>query len=574
MLMRQTAVTILCALIITACGMQKPDTQESADKPTTVTRADFRQMDTAFLYLAAQDALKEGNHLLAIELLSALVEKEPSAMTPHLQLAALLLQTGRPVDAEQHIAELSKAPTLSAEQLEQLKLTQIRMLVTQGNMDQALSSLDAFLKTRPAHVMAREIQVRILANQNRVDEALAAINQAIAADELPELRLLQAQLLLKKNDLMAARVSLKRMLMLEPESDTAAIMLSGIALKENRAEDAENILRQFLLPYPQAMRVSHALGKMLTEQNRIAEAILIYRDADTQSGGNPDILRSLGMLYFRHQDFEKAEEIFSRLLQAEPTDQTRFYYATSLEALQKPQQARQVYESINPKSSMGQEAQVRLAGIDFGSGKTKQAEKRLLSVVSTDPENLEAFMMLSSIWLAQGKNKNVISYTEHLLANDGIYPQILFNRAVAFEHLKQYDGVVIMLNRVIAKHPKHSEALNFLGYTYAIQGIHLDRAEALIKRALQEKPGDGYYLDSLAWVYYKKGDYATALVSQKQAVASISDDAIMFEHLGDILWKNGDFDSARRAWQKAIELNSDNNKQLKGKISGGLEPQP
>ena len=574
MVTRQVVIPLLCLLALTACGMQKPATNEPTDKPGTVTRADFRQMDTQFLYLAAQDALKDGNHLLAIELLSALVEKDSSAITPHLQLTALLLQTGRQAEAEIHITELLSEPTLTAEQFEELELTRIRLTVAQGNMDQALTLLDKFLNTRPTHIMAREIQVRVLANQNRIDEALAVIAQAIASEELPELRLLQAQLHIKKNDLMAARVSLQRLLMLEPESDTAAIMLSGIALKEKNQEAAEDVLRHFLKAYPHAIRASHALGKILIEQNRIAEAILIYRDADTQSGGNPDILKSLGMLYFRHQDFEQAEETFSKLLQEQPGDQTRFYYAASLEALQKTPQARVIYESIKPESSMGMEAQVRLAGIDFGEGKLKLAEKRLLEVIKEQPEQTEALMMLTGIWLQQGEYKQVISFTLPLLDNQNIHPQILFNRAAAYEHLKQYEGVEVMLRRVINKHPKHSEALNFLGYTYAVQGIKLDTAESLIKRALQQKPGDGYYLDSLAWVYYKNGDYIKALATQKQALESISDDAVMFEHLGDILWKTGDFDPARQAWQKAIDLDPDNSSEIKHKISHGLEPKP
>ncbi|GAV19705.1 tetratricopeptide repeat protein [Mariprofundus micogutta] len=564
-------LAILCALVLSACGssMQKTATEQVSEK-TSSSRADIMQMDTQFLYLASQDALKEGDHQLAIELLSALVEKDATAITPRIQLAALLLQSGRQADAEQHVTDLLVEPALSAEQFEQLKLTQIKMLVAKNKMDLALTELDGFLKTRPAHLAAREIQARIFANQDRLDEALTAMDAAIAAEELPEFRLLQAQLLLKNNDLMAARVSLRRMLKLEPASDTAAIMLSGIALKENKADQAEDILRQFLANYPEAVRISHVLGQLLLEQNRIAEAILIYRDAEVASGGgNPDILRSLGMLYFRHQDFGKAEETFSKLVELVPTDQSRFYYATSLEALLKTQKAREIYAAIDINGPMGRDAQIRLAGIDFGDGKLNQAEARLLHIVKEQPENMEAFMMLTGIWLAQKQFKKVISKTLPLLANNKLHPQILFNRAVAYEHLKQYEGVEAMLTRVITKFPKHSEALNFLGYTYAIQGINLNKAESLIKRALQKKPGDGYYLDSLAWVYFRMGNYAKALETQKMALQSISDDAVMFEHYGDILWKNGEFDPARKAWQKAIDLDSENHNDLKNKIADG-----
>ncbi|PJA34629.1 MAG: hypothetical protein CO187_00320 [Zetaproteobacteria bacterium CG_4_9_14_3_um_filter_53_7] len=570
MITRQTAfITILCAFALTACATQQQMPEQVEETATTVTRADVLQMDTRFLYLASQDAVKDGNLELAIELLSVLVEKDAAAITPHIQLAALLLQTGRQVEAEQHITALLAEPALSNDQREELQLTRIRMLVSRGKMEEALALLDTLLKTQPAHLMAREMQARILANQERMDEALRAIKAAISAEDLPEFRLLQAQLFIKKNDLIQAKVSLQRMLQLEPDSDMAAIMLSGIALKQNKPEEAEDTLRQFLATHNEAPNVSHSLGKLLIEQNRIVEAIIVYRDADSASGGNSDILKSLGMLYFRHQDFDKAAETFARLVQEEPTDHVRFYYAASLEALQKTQQAREVYESINPAGPMGMEAQVRLASIEFGENKLKQAEKRLLNVVKLQPDQMEAQLMLTGLWLAQEQFQKLLSETEALLDNSNIHPQILFNRAVAFEHLKQYDNVETMLMRVLAKNPKYSEALNFLGYTYAIQNINLDKAETLIKRALQEKPNDGYYLDSLAWVYFQGGDYVKALATQKQALESISNDAVMFEHYGDILWKNGQLEPAREAWQKAIDLNAVNSKQLKNKISGG-----
>ena len=115
------------------------------------------------------------------------------------------------------------------------------------------------------------------------------------------------------------------------------------------------------------------------------------------------------------------------------------------------------------------------------------------------------------------------------------------------------------------------ESLNFLGYIYALQGIQLNQAEVLIKRALVHKPDDGYYMDSLAWVYYKKGDYIRALRTQEKALEIVADDPVMMEHLGDILWRTGDKKAARNAWQKSIELKSENPNLLKRKIAEGLK---
>jgi Flp pilus assembly protein TadD len=142
---------------------------------------------------------------------------------------------------------------------------------------------------------------------------------------------------------------------------------------------------------------------------------------------------------------------------------------------------------------------------------------------------------------------------------------------VAFDHFKNYELAEEMLRRILVHYPKHPESLNFLGYIYALQGIQLNQAEALIKRALVHKPDDGYYMDSLAWVYYKKGDYIRALRTQEKALEIVAGDPVMIEHLGDILWRTGDKKAARNAWQKSIELKSENPSLLKRKIAEGLK---
>ncbi len=63
------------------------------------------------------------------------------------------------------------------------------------------------------------------------------------------------------------------------------------------------------------------------------------------------------------------------------------------------------------------------------------------------------------------------------------------------------------MKEVIKIDPEHAGALNYLGYTYAEMGIHLDQAMDLITRALRIQPEDGYITDSLGWVYFQKQNY-------------------------------------------------------------------
>ncbi len=576
---------------ISACGLEKPLQHQSASnrgeasqpselsqpvsqKAASQTRASqhlaTENMSASFLYLASQKALKEGNHTLAVELLTALIKKDPDAIDPHLQLITLLLASGQTDQASTHMDALLSSKKMTAGQLEKLQLARIRLFLAQGQPEQALQGIADFLKRHPAHISGRDLQARILSSEKRYDEALAAIAEAIRAKELPEFRLLQAQLMIKKGDIMAARISLVRMQKLAPDFEEPVLMLSMLAIKEKHIQEAEQILRDFIAGHPDSLRINLALGKLLIQEKRLFDAIMVYRDIATRSGNNPEILRQLGMLYFQHKDYAEAESTFRTLVDVRPDDMSRFYLAASMEAQDKVAEASALYEMIDTGSVLATEAQLRLAAIDVSHDQIDQATQRLQKILKEKPEHLGTHVMLSAVRLTQKKYRKLIDETASLMPMKKLPPQLLFNRAVAFDHFKEYAQAEVMLNRVIKYNPNYAEALNFLGYTYAVQGIKLNKAKALIQRALSQKPNDGYYLDSLAWAYFKSGDYDKAAGTQSKALKQVPDDAVMHEHYGDIMWKKGKQAAARKAWQKAIELKSEHPQQLQQKIKSGL----
>jgi tetratricopeptide (TPR) repeat protein len=563
-------VLLLTVLVLTACAPRKAAVSSDMEKPATQARP-MNEMPTQFLYLAAQNAMKDGNPVLAIELLEALTRKDPGAIMPRQQLIELLLHQAKFVKAATHIEILLENKSLNPEQLEHIRLLQARAQTGKGDTNAALASLNAFLKQYPANIAARDLQVRILSSQKRIDEALVAIDAAIHNKDLAEFRLLQAQLFIHKGDMDKAKLSLRRLQELAPDNNTATLMLSSIATEENRQELAEKVLRDFLDSHPDSLPVGNALGRLLAQQNRLAEAILVYRDIAAQTGNDPVVLQTLGLLYLQYKEYKQAEEIFRNLFETKPNDSNRFYLAASLEALERDDEARKIYALIDKKSPLFTDMQMRLAGMDFRQNDMDVAEKRIKSILHDHPGHLGAYLLLSAVRISQEKYRLLLDESETILTLSKLPPQLLLNRAIAFDHFKDYKQAEAMLKRILARNPEDAEALNFLGYTYAVQGIQLKQAETLIMRALMHKPDDGYYLDSLAWVYYKNGDYNKALRTQKKAVEIVTDDAVMYEHVGDILWRSGDKKGARHAWQKSIELKSEHPELLKRKIAEGLK---
>ena len=150
---------------------------------------------------------------------------------------------------------------------------------------------------------------------------------------------------------------------------------------------------------------------------------------------------------------------------------------------------------------------------------------------------------------------------------DFLKPRFYIEYGAAAEEASLYDKAAELFHKAIAMDPANAaEPYNYLGYMWAEQNSHLDEAEDAIKRALQLDPDNGAYLDSMAWVQYRQGKYDQALENLKRAVENLPrEDAVVFEHLGDVYSKLNRVSQALESWQKAKTLDP-SNKNLAAKI--------
>jgi len=83
------------------------------------------------------------------------------------------------------------------------------------------------------------------------------------------------------------------------------------------------------------------------------------------------------------------------------------------------------------------------------------------------------------------------------------------------------------------------------------------------------EPDDGFYVDSLGWVYYQKGDYHRAAEQLERAVNLTGDDPTITEHLGDTYDKLGRLNEAEHQYEDALKRSDDEEQiaRLKGKIT-------
>ena len=148
------------------------------------------------------------------------------------------------------------------------------------------------------------------------------------------------------------------------------------------------------------------------------------------------------------------------------------------------------------------------------------------------------------------------------------------NLGMALERLGDDLAAETHLLRAVEIDPSDSYALNYLGYWWADEGRNLDQAIGLIERAVEQRPGSGFFVDSLGWVHFKLGNPQKAVDYLERATELEPSDPEITGHLGDVYWVLGRYDEARFKWRLARSLSADDEERamLTSRLENGLSP--
>jgi tetratricopeptide (TPR) repeat protein len=156
-----------------------------------------------------------------------------------------------------------------------------------------------------------------------------------------------------------------------------------------------------------------------------------------------------------------------------------------------------------------------------------------------------------------GKNDEAIAHYKGLLerfpANEDLFRIARQGLSVVYINQGDYAKGEAELEILYQRTPDEPGVNNDLGYLYADQGKNLEKAESMIRKALQDKPDEAAYLDSLGWVLFKRGKAQQAVEPLERAVkkGTSTTDATVFEHLGDVYFHLQNYEKAKDAWSQA-----------------------
>ena len=126
-----------------------------------------------------------------------------------------------------------------------------------------------------------------------------------------------------------------------------------------------------------------------------------------------------------------------------------------------------------------------------------------------------------------------------------------------------------MFDKVLEMNPQDVLVLNNYAYYLSLLDQDLSKAEDMSSKAVMLEPDNGTYLDTHAWVLFKRKVYSESLYYMKQAMEKTTDPSgVLYEHYGDILYMNGKKEEASEMWKKAKEMGDEVSADLEAKIAG------
>ncbi len=241
------------------------------------------------------------------------------------------------------------------------------------------------------------------------------------------------------------------------------------------------------------------------------------------------------------------------------------------------QQAIEVYDRVPRTSPIWERVQIRKA-YDLNSlDKTDEAKTLLEGLVKNTPASLRALDALGSIMRSRQRyDESERYYSRAIELIDKPLPRhwnLYYARGVSRERLKNWPDAEADLKMALKLNPDQPLILNYLGYSWVDQGVYLNEAMDLIRKAVKLKPNDGYFVDSLGWAHYRLGNFDKAVQHLERSVELRPDDPVINDHLGDAYWRVKRFLEAKYQWSQALTLEPEpeDEAKIRKKLANGLD---
>lgn len=355
-----------------------------------------------------------------------------------------------------------------------------------------------------------------------------------------------------------AQSSFEKALSIDPSHVESVLALGEMYRSVGARDRALKLYRSYQNRHDSHPSVAEKLANIYTENGQLDLAYEQHEIVETSGRSSLNTQIKMALILVEKKSYAEAAKRLEIILAKVPSsDKVRFYLGAVYEEIKKYDSAIKHFLKIPQESKYYDEAIVHAAYLYKLRGNYEAAIETIKLGLKSTRENPHFFILYASFLDDLKKYDEALVLLGEAVKRFPTNAQLMFFYGSIWDRKKELHQTISSMEKALVIDANHVQAMNHLAYVYAENDLQLDRAEQLARRARELKPNDGYILDTLGWVLYKRGRVKEALKVLEMAYQLQSDEGIIAEHLGDVYYQMSMPERAVFMYQSAVQLEKD-----------------
>lgn len=332
----------------------------------------------------------------------------------------------------------------------------------------------------------------------------------------------------------------------DPTMSNGTTELLRVLVRQGKTAKVKQVCERIISQDPNNSLARKVLSHIMIGESKLDDALQHLTALESLEDDPSETRFKVALIQIEKQNYREAMRELSLVLAKNPKHAEARYYLASLYAGSgRRKEAIEELKAIEKDSSMYVKARTFSAFILRQDDQLEDALDAVDEALAVEPANLNLILYSVLILRDQGEYRSAEKRLRGAIEDHSQDERVRFNLAVVLHERGKDSEAIGEMERVLEINPRNSDALNFIAYAYAEEGRDLERAEQLVMKALELKPSDGYYLDTLGFVYFRRGKMQQAEETLARAVGVTGQDPVIIEHYVQVL-------VAQEKWQQAI----------------------
>jgi len=504
--------------------------------------------------------IRQGNNDKAQSLIETILAKEPADVEATLALVRLLQSKGDSAGSLERIEAALKLDIKPADK-ERLLLAKASIMADKGEKDAAAMICEGVLKQNQGNSDAHLLFGRLMLDGGKFEEAEIHLQQAVSGkpeDAAARVLLARSQFINKKESMAAD--TLNEGIRAKPSNNNLRLEYLRMLLAKGDVDQAIKILDEGVALQPENLAFIEARGKAFASKALYSKAeqdfLQLVKLAPDAAGGSIE----MGQLMIAQSKPDKAIEWLKRALSAKNGwEMTIPVLIAVYEKNGDYKGGMSLVESETAKRSPSPAALYLIGQIHAQHRNFAEAEKALTQALQLAPEWSDPHRAMAIIFASQGKIDSSIAEMEKMYGINPS-PSNALSLAMLYEQKGRVEDASRLLDELLSKSGGAPAVMNDLAYLYAeyrTDPKDLEKAANLAAQAIAKQPDNPSFLDTAAWVSFKRNDLDAAWYRIKSALNLKPDAGSLNLHAAVIANTRGEKQEASRYLEKALQENLD-----------------